>query len=215
MLKELRDILNSTIPDTDKLKAVSELVESCYTQQEYKDLLYGSMGTPKPFGKMIQGMTCYELWTLIQESEIDPTDYLHLRDDASEEDLIAFINEHRDYMNFDFGGHFGTRTDIGGAVYAMCKKDATGKMIEGRPSATFNVGGNMVGAFKGFEVVYVAGSPLQPRQQVAVEYNGIQVKGKTVRQPNPFQWAVEFQHENQRVVEFFEIRDIAPIVVHQ
>ena len=214
MLKELRDIIESKIPDTDKLQAVSQLVESCYTQQEYKDLLYSSMGTPKQFGKIIEGFSVHELWALILESEIDPTDYLHLSDFTPAEDLIAFINEHRDYMNFDFGGHFGTRTDIGGAVYAMCKKDATGKMIEGRPSATFNVGGNVLQAFKGFEVVYVAGSPLAPRQQVAVEWNGIQVKGKTVRQPNPFQWAVEFQHENQRIVEFFEIREITPIV-HQ
>lgn len=214
MLKELRDILDSTIPDTDKLKAVSQLVESCYTQQEYKDLLYGSMGTPKPFDKIIQQMTWSELWELIKNSEVDPVDYSHLDGHSSVEEYMDFINEHRDYMNFDFGGHFGTRTDIGGAVYAMCKKDATGKMIEGRPSATFNVGGNMVQAFKGFEVVYVAGSPLQARQQVAVEWNGIQVKGKTVRQPNPFQWAVEFQHDNKRIVEFFEIREITPIV-HQ
>lgn len=214
MLKELRDILDSRIPDTDKLKAVTSLVESCYTQQEYKDLLYSSMGTPKQFGKIIEGLSVDALWDLIESSELDPSDYAHLGGESEPNEFIEFINAHRDYMNFDFGGHFGTRTDIGGAVYAMCKKDATGKMIEGRPSATFNVGGNMVQAFKGFEVVYVAGSPLQARQQVAVEWNGIQVKGKTVRQPNPFQWAVEFQHDNKRVVEFFEIREITPIV-HQ
>lgn len=74
MLKELRDILDSRIPDTDKLKAVTSLVESCYTQQEYKDLLYSSMGTPKSFGKIIEGLPVDALWHLIESSELDPSD---------------------------------------------------------------------------------------------------------------------------------------------
>lgn len=211
MLRELKEIVDGNLPDPQKVAAIREYLDRCYSQDEYKSLLLAAKGPAFDFQKSLKAMSAADLIGLLRASELDPQDYEHLDSSTDIEALRRFVESHRDYLNFDLGGHFTASSNYGNMVFNLTKTKPDGSEIEVRPSIAFRLG-NLLGVFEDFETVYVRGSRISHRMQVMATINGVQVKCKTVRQPNPFQWAVEFQENGTRRVEFVEVRDITPIV---